>query len=96
MKKQEHSSLPKSITERTMFFKMRNFPVFGFLRISTSENEKKCRRKFTKNHHFLACSPINRMVQIAFLSQNMIKMYAPSILRDNLSTKSIPASLLSS
>ena len=41
-KNKEHSSLPKSITERTMFFKMQNFPVFGFLRISTSENEKKC------------------------------------------------------
>ena len=29
------------------------------------------------------------------LSQNMIKMYAPSVFRDNVSSKSIPASLLS-
>ena len=40
-KNKEHSSLPKSITERTMFFKMQNFPVFGLFRISTSGNEKK-------------------------------------------------------
>ena len=65
-KNKEHSSLPKSITERTMFFKMQNFPVFGFLRISTAENEKKCKQKITKNHHFLACFHVNCMVQIAF------------------------------
>ena len=50
-KKQKHSSLPKSITERTMFFKMQNFPAFGFLRISTSENEKKCKHKFVRQKH---------------------------------------------
>ena len=65
MKNEKHSSLPKSITERTMFFKMQNFPVFGFLRISTSGNEKKCKQKFTKKHHFHACFHVNRIVQAA-------------------------------
>ena len=37
----DHSSRPKSTTGRTMFFKMKNFPMIGFLRISTSENKKK-------------------------------------------------------
>ena len=44
MKKSEnekHSSLPKTITERTMFLKMQNFPAYGSLRISTAGKDKK-------------------------------------------------------
>ena len=49
-----------------MFFKMQNFPVFGFLRISTLENEKKCKQKFTKKDHFHAYFHVKRIVQITF------------------------------
>ena len=44
MKKWEnkkYSSLPKTITERTMFLKMQNFPAFESLRISTAGKDKK-------------------------------------------------------
>ena len=53
LKNKEQSSPPNSITERTIFFKMQNFPVFGFFRNSTSEKEKKCVQKLTKNTIFL-------------------------------------------
>ena len=39
-KNEKHSSLPNSITERTMFLKMQNFAAFKSLRISTTEKEK--------------------------------------------------------
>ena len=44
MKKREykkHSSLPKLITERTMFLKMQNFPSFESLRILTVKTNEK-------------------------------------------------------
>ena len=65
-KNKEHSTLPKSITVRTMSFKMHNFPVFGLLRILTSENENKCKQKLTKKHHFHAYFYVKRIVQITF------------------------------
>ena len=77
-----------------MFLKMQNFPVFGFLRISTSENEKSVRRKSLKAS-FSCLFSCESHCSNYILSQNMIKMYAPNFFRDNLSTKSIPASLLS-
>ena len=47
----EYSSLPKLTTERTDFENTK-FPVFGLLRISTSEYEKMCKQKITVNQHF--------------------------------------------
>ena len=40
-KNEKHSSLPNSITERTMFLKMQNFAAFESLRILTIGKEKK-------------------------------------------------------
>ena len=64
MKNQRTKFSSQYITERTMFFKMQNFPVCGFLEILTSENEKKCQQKFTKKHHVHACIHVNHMDQI--------------------------------
>jgi len=38
-KNEEHSQLPKSITERAMFLKMQNFSAFDSLIISTAAKE---------------------------------------------------------
>ena len=89
-----NSTVLISIRERTMFYKMKNFCVFGFLKISTSVNEKKCKQKFTINIIFLLVSCQSHSSN-HILGQKMIKIYAPCVLRGNLSTKIIPASLLS-
>ena len=52
-KNKEHSSLPKSFLERTMFLKMQNSSGCGFLIISTWENRKKCQQNFTNNLYIL-------------------------------------------
>ena len=52
-KNKEHSSLPKSFLERTMFLKMQNSSGCGFLIISTWENWKKCQQNFTNNLYIL-------------------------------------------
>ena len=51
-KNKEHSSLTKSLLERTMFLKMQSFSGCGLLIISTSENRKKCQQNFTKKSSF--------------------------------------------
>ena len=52
-KNEEHSFLPKSFLERTMFLKMQNSSGCGFLIISTWENRKKCQQNFTNNLYIL-------------------------------------------
>ena len=69
MKKWEnkkHSSLPKSITKRTMFLKMQNSLAFESLRISTAGNKKKCKQNFIENLDFLAFFRVNWIVDITF------------------------------
>ena len=60
-KNKEHSSLPKSFLERTMFLKMQNSSKCGFLIISTSENKKNVNKISLKIFIFLPFS-----VRIAF------------------------------
>ena len=57
MKKWEnkkHSSVPKSITERTMFLKMQNYASLESLRISTAKTNKKMSAKFHQKLDLLA------------------------------------------
>ena len=92
-KNRKHSSLPNSITERTMFFKMQNSAAFKSLRISTTEKEKKCKRNFVKTLIFLPYLCNLHILRYPW-GQHMTKMYTPSVPRDNLPKKSICRSLL--
>ena len=66
----------------------------AFSEFRPQEMKKKCRQKFTEKS--FSCLYSWELHSSNFiLSQNMMKMYKPSVFRDNMSTKSITSSLLS-